>query len=274
MKKVASIVLNRNLPAVTDSLCEKLEKHNGELTDIFVVEAGSDDEKLSRYCSWHATWPEARSEGLRVPRGFNFGLANLYKQGDFGKYDYFLLLTNDTEFSEEPIIDPLCKIMSDHPRLGILSPCSRRWGEKELIPSGDTRYFWYVHNTAFLLRREFVESVADFDEPSHMRFLYDGVNFRGYHAETELITKGYANDWATGITTAIWAEENEKHLVSHSDLIKTDSYEKNLSLYVEEGKIWMKKKYGFNSRWQMQMYAKFWYDRFFEFYPEYEKYRI
>ena len=76
MKKVATIILNRNLPEVTDKLCEHIKFHDGELTDIYVVEAGSDKDKLSSNTSWYADWPEAMKEGLRYSRGMNFGLYN------------------------------------------------------------------------------------------------------------------------------------------------------------------------------------------------------
>ena len=32
--------------------------------------------------------------------------------------------------------------------------------------------------------------------PTFMNFIFDGTNFRGYLSESELIAKGYANDWA------------------------------------------------------------------------------
>ena len=48
----------------------------------------------------------------------------------------------------------------------------------------------------------------------------------------------------------------------------------NLKLFIEEGKIWMKKKYGFNSKWAMQLYVKNFYDNFFNFYPDLNKYKI
>ena len=60
MKRVATIILNRNLPDVTNSLFEHLSRFDGEATDIFVVEAGSDSDRLSRYVTWHADWPEDR----------------------------------------------------------------------------------------------------------------------------------------------------------------------------------------------------------------------
>lgn len=274
MSRVATIVLNRNLPDVTDRLCEQIGKYDHHVTDLFVVEAGSDDDKLSRHMTWHADWPEARKHGLRYSRGMNYGLCQMWKEGLFGKYDAFFLLTNDTEFSCEPVLAPLLEELEAHPRIGLLSPCSRSWGERLLLKERPTRYFWYIHNTGYMLRRDFIECIMESDEPDHLNFLFDGSNFRGCGAEQELIAKGYANDWAAAITTKVWTEENESYLLNQSDLIKTEPYAENLRLYVEEGKSWMKRKYGFNSRWTMQMYAKFMYEKFFEFHPELKTYKI
>jgi hypothetical protein len=110
--------------------------------------------------------------------------------------------------------------------------------------------------------------------PDYMNFVFDGSNFRGYGSETELIAKAYANDWAAAITAEVWASENESHLLNQADLIKTEGYEKNMALYVEEGRSWMRNKYGFNSRWSMQQYVKSFYDHFFEFHPEFNKFKI
>jgi len=65
MKRVATIILNRNLPEVTNRLCEHLAQHDKDATDVFVVEAGSDPERLSRYATWHADWPDGVAQGLR-----------------------------------------------------------------------------------------------------------------------------------------------------------------------------------------------------------------
>lgn len=274
MKRVATIILNRNLPSVTDRLADSLLSSEADLTDVFVVESGSQPDNLSQHCTWHADWPDAIEHGLRVPCGFNYALAELYKDGRFSNYDYFFTLTNDTEFEGGPVLARLLDVLENHPRVGILSPCSHSWGEKLLLHDKPTKYFWYVHNTAYLMRRQYIESIMNTDCPDYMNTLYDGSNFRGYGAETELIAKGYANDWATAITTAVWSEENESHLLNRADLIKTDSYDMNLKLYVEEGQRWMRKKYGFNSRWTMQLYAKFFYDNFFEINPEFLEFKI
>ena len=47
MKKVATLILNRNLPKVTEKLFNHIEKYDGNFTDIYVIEAGSDKDKLS-----------------------------------------------------------------------------------------------------------------------------------------------------------------------------------------------------------------------------------
>ena len=125
-----------------------------------------------------------------------------------------------------------------------------------------------------MLRREFLECIMQVETPSYMNFIFDGSNFRGYLSESELIAKAYANDWAAAITSKAYAEENESYLLEKADLIKTEVFEDNLRLYLEEGKIWMRQKYGFNSRWSMNQYVKGFYDLFFEHNPELAAYKI
>ena len=274
MKKVATIILNRNLPTVTDALYKNILNNNKKYTDIFVVEAGSDPDNLSKNMTWNADWKEARQNGLRYARGMNFGLSNLWREGKFDDYNAFLLLTNDTEFKTKSFIKIFLDIFKKHPRLGILSPCSRNWGERRLISKSSVKYFWYIHNTAYFLRKDFIKEIINLKSPGFMNFLFDGNNFRGYGTESELIAKAYSNHWAAGITNRVWAEENEKYLMKMHSKIKTDSFEKNHKLVLEESLEWMKEKYGFKSKWSMQMYVKAFYDRFFLYYPELEKNRV
>ena len=132
-RKICTVILNRNLPDATDKLCDHLQKYCAESSDIYVVEAGSDKNRLSKYCTWWVKSKEVKTYGLRAPRGFIYGLSKLYIEGKFKTYDYFFLLCNDTEFEDVPLLDILLEEMSLHPRLGILSPCSRRWGECKLL---------------------------------------------------------------------------------------------------------------------------------------------
>ena len=275
MKKTATIILNRNLPKVTDALVEHLKKNDGDSTDIFVIEAGSDKNNLSKYCTWHLETEEALKYGLRYSRGMNYGLLKLWQDDDkinkttWKKYDSFFLITNDTKFPEnQNTVKALQEIQTEYPKVGILSPCSKRWGERDLIGNDSLKYFWFIHNNAYFVKKELIEQLMNTDNPSYMNFLFDGNNFRGYLQESEIIAKTYANDWAAAITTKVYAEEDETYLHDKNKLIKTESYEKNLELYVDEGLKWVKKKYGFNSRWQMMQYSQLFYNKFFEYYPE------
>ncbi len=275
MKRTATIVLNRNLPDVTNKLCENLEKYNSEFTDVYVVESGSNKDSLSKYCTWHADWPEAIEEGLRYPRGFNYGLHKLYEDSKFKQYDYFFLVCNDIEFSTPNVVEILEEEMNKHPRLGILSPCSEQWGEKILIrDTKEVKYFWYTQFLSWFIRREFIEDIIPMENSSHINFMFDGANFRGYGVDLELIAKAYANDWACGITPRAWQAENESYLKTKAGIMMTDSYDINIQKLLQEGKSWMRNKYGFNSRWLLQMYSKNFYDKFFEHYPELAEYKI
>ena len=49
--KTATIILMK-LTKETDFLVEHLLEFDKDYTDIFVVEAGSDKDKLSKYCTW------------------------------------------------------------------------------------------------------------------------------------------------------------------------------------------------------------------------------
>ena len=63
--RLAVIVLNRNLPEVTDKLCENLISGGLNPESLFVIEAGSDDGKISRFCTWHIRDEETKKNGLR-----------------------------------------------------------------------------------------------------------------------------------------------------------------------------------------------------------------
>ncbi len=274
MKRAAVIIINRNLPDVTNKLYEFIQKHDGDVADIFVIESGSDPDKLSKYHTWWANWEDSVANGLRTPRGFNYALSQLLKEDKFKHYDYFLLLPNDTEFEGVAVTKRLVAEMDEHPRVGILVPCSKLWGERHLLGVDNTKYFWHISPGPWFFRRQYIEDVRELENPDYMNFIYDGNNFRGYESDIELIVKGYANDWASAITTKVMVEENESYLKTKASLIKTDSYETNLLKYVEEGKKWIRRKYGFNNRWTMQMYSKFFYEKFFKYYPELEKFQI
>jgi len=271
MKDVATIILTRNLPQVANRLYETFERQNNGETDIYVVESGTDRELLSdHYTSW-ANWDEAIRDGLRYPRGFNFGLLRLLHEAKFSHYDYFLLVCNDVAFTE-PLVPILLDEIKRHPRVGILSPCSVHWPERHQMPENSTRYFWHINHVIWMVRREFVETIMERVNPTYMNLLYDGHNFRGYCADLELVIKGYVNEYATAVTTRVCFEETSL-LRDQANLIRTDPLTVNERQTLEEGREWMRRKYGFTTRAQMHIYARQFYDRFFGLYPMLESLR-
>ena len=47
----------------------------------------------------------------------------------------------------------MLKIFQNIPRMAILSPCSKKWGEKNLLIDNTIKCFWYIHNNAFLIKK-------------------------------------------------------------------------------------------------------------------------
>tara|TARA_B100001027_G_scaffold216638_1_gene193614 strand:+ start:5898 stop:6722 length:825 start_codon:yes stop_codon:yes gene_type:complete len=274
MKKTATIILNRNLPKVTLTLFNKIKKYNKKYTDIYIVDAGSQKKLISKKTTWRADWKEAKKKGLRFPRGMNFALDNMIKEKLFDKYDYYLFLTNDTEVQKKAFIKKLMDIFKKNSKIGILSPCSKKWGEKFFLKKTKLKFFWYIHNNALMLRREFIENILNKKKPGYLNLLFDGTNFRGYGLESELIAKAYMNDWAAAITSEVWIEENENYLLNQHEVIRTEDFDENVRLWVKEGMAWMKNKYGFMSKWSIQMYVKNFYENFFNNNPDLKKYKL
>lgn len=273
-KKIATIILNRNLPKQTDKLFNYIKKYNNKFTDIFILESGSDINNLSKNYTWRAGWKSAIKNGLRFSRGMNYALSKLWSEKKFEKYCAFFLITNDTEIKTKFFAKKIIKILDQHPRLGIISPCSKYWGERKLLNKNKIKYSWYFQNTAYVFRKDLVKDIMNLDKPHYKKFLFDGSNFRGWGAISEVIAKSYNNDWAAGITSELWTEENETYLKNLHKQIKTESYEKNYHLVIEETNKWMKNKFGFSNKWSMQMYVKAFYDKFFKYYPEYIKFKL
>ena len=274
LKKTAVLILNRNLPKVTNKLRNQIIRFNKKNVDVFIIDAGSDKKLISSYTNFVANWKSAKKNGLRFARGMNLGLGKLIEKKIFHNYGYFFLLTNDSVVPKKPFIKKMVKIMEKNKKIGLLSPCSKTWGEKNYLKKKKTMFFWFIHNNAYLLRREFVEDLMSVKKPYYMNFLFDGKNFRGYGIESELIVKGYLNDWASAITSEVFIEENESYLLHKNQLIKTEPYNENLKLYIKEGIDWMHSKYGFKSKWAMHMYVKQFYDLFFKTNPDLLKFKI
>jgi hypothetical protein len=272
-RRVAIIILSRNLPQAVDRLVGTFRRYDVEESDIYVVEAGTDRDKLSEH---HTTWAnddEAMREGLRPARGFNLGVLELIRRGTLHEYDY-LFLVRATVHLDGPIVTRLLDQMEEHPRVGIISPCGETWPERELVAPDSLSYVWHINHYAWMMRRSFVDLVIDRQALSRESLIFDGTNFRSYGTDTELVIKGYINEYATALSTACFFTEDQELLKTRADLIRTDPYDVNARKVFDEGFQWMRRKYGFTTRLQFQQYATLWYERFFELHPSLAEHRL
>lgn len=134
--QVATIIVNRNRPDLTDELVEQV-KHFGKTrgSDIFVIDCGSDPDKRSQYTSHHFSDPGFRGKCY----GHNRGLR--YLLGNSGRYPYYWFLMNDLVFQPVPDpIDTMVDVLESEPRMGILSPTERHGGYPGSRPEPGARW--------------------------------------------------------------------------------------------------------------------------------------
>ena len=270
----AIIILNRNLHRETDLLRESFINQGCRPNDIFIIDAASDEDKRSQYTTWIINDHDVVKNGLRFNRGMNQALMNLHQTVQWSQYDAFFLVTNDTLLQTNETLKKLEQTFAEHPKLGLLTPAAPTWGELSLMDRQSVKYSWFINATAMYLRRSCIDQIKNNSDPTRNNFLFDGENFRGYLSDTELACKCYLNDWAVGITSSVLVTENENLLKEMSNIIRTEDFDENLRLYVEEGLCWAKRKYGFQSKWDMNRYASLIFQDFLRLNPELKKYAI
>ena len=270
-KPVATLILNRNLPIKSDELGDHLLKWNGDITDVFIIESGSDSDKLSKHRKFWANWPDAIKNGLRITRGFNYGLMELER---CNKYQFYFMITNDVMFPPEPTVEILLNEMEQWSKFGIISPTSPIWGESQLMPPLTTKCHWLIPHVAWMFRSKFLDTIKEQNNPTYLNYFYDGENFRGYDADTEIGIKAYLNNYSLAITNKTQIIEDHSLNEKMADFMKIEKQEVHHSLMFKEGLAWMKKKYGFDSKLEMRMWAKQVYEEFFYHNKDYTRFKF
>ena len=105
--RTAIIIVSHNSKEITDTLCDSIVRNTKAKSDLYVIETGSDLNKISRYTS---LWS---SEGIRMTRAFNLGIQfALIKESSLDvNYDSFWLVVNDTILDEIDTLTPLVTFM-------------------------------------------------------------------------------------------------------------------------------------------------------------------
>ena len=269
MKKICTIYLQRNCPDETNRFGDHFLKWNGDISDFYVIESGSDHDKLSKFKdnTFHANWPDALENGLRFPRGLNYGLIELAKiRSD---YEYIIISNGDTQLFDEPTVQILLEEMEKYPKMALLSPVSPGWGNDiwSTFRGRDTvahRLFPYEF---WMIRSTFIQEISqknrNEEDPDIFNYFFDGNNFRGYDADTEIILKAYQNDWFAGITNRVKQMENEDLNEINFLAMKTESNTTARTKMFNEGMIWLKEKYGFKNKHEMRNLILYHYTNFF-----------
>ena len=112
MKKVATIILNRNLPRVTEKLFDHIKKYDGELTDIYVVEVGAIEIIFVQKLHGMQIGMTLKKRAWDIVEEWIL-ISNLFKEKKFFNYDAFFLLTNDTELERKKLLSLCLKYLKN-----------------------------------------------------------------------------------------------------------------------------------------------------------------
>tara|TARA_Y100001973_G_C5201776_1_gene338338 strand:- start:589 stop:1419 length:831 start_codon:yes stop_codon:yes gene_type:complete len=270
MKRSCTLLLQRNLPDVTEKFAENLLRHNSDVTDLYVVESGSDDENLTGYETFHANWEDAKINGLRTGRGFNFGLKTLIEK-DLD-YEFIMMATGDTQLPEEPVVKILIDEMDKFPKMGIISPIVWSWNERitNFVGKKITKAMYVpIPHICWMFRRDAINDIIS-EKPLSVYddFLYDGTNFRCYGVDTELMMRMYMNDWMFCVTSATSQKEDYDLTDKNYKKMKTNSHSEHRRLMWDEGLAWFERKYGFKDKHGLNSLLRREYISFFDRNPD------
>lgn len=181
-KSIATIIVNRNQPDLTDSLVEQISAMRGVEMDVFIIEMGSNNDKFSKYASYWYFDQQFSGKCL----GHNIGLA--YARGK-GEYRYFFFLMNDLVFNDRDAVKKMLTVMEGEPQMGILSPTEVKSVNNFPCSAPVSDSIWHKVSTcdylALLMRKECLDEVG-FLNPS-FRYSWGAIH--------ELSYKMYQKRW-------------------------------------------------------------------------------
>ena len=181
MVKIAVLIVSRNRPDLVDSQAEWLAESVFIPHDLFVIECGTDRDKLSDHSTlWYA---DAEFRGKAWGHSLAIDVAR-----KSGKYDYYFVLMNDLVFDAGiDVLRILVEQMEKEPLMAILSPTNIE-GD---YPSSAPREYqdWHAVSTcdylAFMMRASAFDQVG-FLNPS-FQYCWGAIH--------ELAYKLYSNGW-------------------------------------------------------------------------------
>lgn len=159
--KIAVLIVSRNRPDLVRAQVEWLRRNSTLDHDVYVVEAGTDDDKLCEYSTIRYADDEFRGKAY----AHNVALEHARKaarEGGF-TYDYHWVLMNDVVFEEGvDAMRILVDQMEAEPRIGVLSPTceDREYPGSARRPEGGWRPVTTCDYLGFMIRGEVVETIG------------------------------------------------------------------------------------------------------------------
>lgn len=264
MKKLGidCLILNRNRRELTEALAKKLEDTDG-VDNCFVVDSGSHESEIAKFTIVGDRSEDAIRDGLRPNRGFNLGLKAWLSASS---NPWVLLLPNDAEI-ENLQIPELLEQLEPYSKISAIYPLAASNPTNDILGESQTSLAWNFHEGPLVVKRELVESNFD----GHQVSLFSHDNFRGYCSFLELAMKVYASDRAIVATSLLSFAENRSHTINNHQLMKTEPYSENLALMIREGKGWLKTKFGWTDRRNLELIVRLLYEEFIAVNPDYSQ---
>ena len=187
---VATVIVSRNRPDLVESTIEQLRRQDSIRNDIYVVECGTEADKLTPHTSvWYAD-PDFRGKCY----GHDIGLSFARGRGD---YDAFFMLMNDLVFDPEiDHVGELVRLLEENPRLAIVSPtdASGIYPGSAARCGGGWRPVTTSDYLALMTRAEAIDEVG-FLNPD-FRYCWGAIHELSY----KLYSRGWMLGYADGVT--------------------------------------------------------------------------
>jgi hypothetical protein len=251
--KLDVLILNRNLVSVTDKLVDSVMKYEN-VALCGVIDSGSREGEISTHTVVKANSIDATEHGLRPNRGFNLGI-DWWLNSD-STSDWLMLLPNDSEILNFDVESAL-QINKRIPNLAAIVPVSPNNHYSKNFGKNRFEIAWHFDEGPIILSRYFLKSLV-----SKGTEIFDPNNFRGYLSFIELSTKIYASNRCMVATDLVSFKENKNHTIQKFELIGTEAYSENIELMLNEGKVWLQKKYGFEDRKSLELISRLLFEEF------------
>jgi hypothetical protein len=261
--QISTVILNRNLGEVCDSLVLKLQSFG--IDEQYVVDSSTSAELRSKFVNVDVDERHI-AHGLRINRGFNLGIAEALKRGNS---TWILCLPIDSEILTFEL-DSLLSQVEKSTQVAAIVPLESTSPYLPFFGHEVIKLAWNVSEGPILINSDFARRFIKENTVE----LFDNENYRGYLAFCELALKAYANNYGILLTSLIAIKERDDYLLRYSELMKTESLDLSKKLYLTEGKEWLSQKYGLSDRWSFENLVRLTYEEFLKRNPSYRKFGL